>query len=144
MLDEVPAGIQRRVGGMFDNRIELVGFDLDLPQPGYVGPGQSFKVKWYWKCHQRVPGAYKIFLHVDGAGNRLNGDHEPVDERYPVRLWEEGDVVVDVQELRVPANYRPGQYTFWIGFYAGNNRLDVTQGAEDSANRLNAGTLTIR
>ena len=136
---------QHRVGGRFDERIELVGYDLELPQNGYVGAGQSFTVTWHWKALQRVPGSYKIFLHVDGAGNRLNGDHDPVEERYPVRLWDEGDVVLDRQTLTVPANYRPGSYTFFIGFYSGNDRLAVTPtNLDDGEKRLRAGTLIVR
>ena len=143
VLDEEPR-VQHRVGGKFDDRIELIGYDLDMPQDGYVGAGQEVAVTWYWRALNRVPGAYKIFLHVDGMGNRMNGDHEPVDGKYPVRLWDEGDIIVDRQVLRVPANYRPGAYTFWIGFYSGTSRLGVTEGTEDDADRLRAGVLTVR
>lgn len=136
---------QHRVGGRFDERIELVGYDLESPQRGYVGAGQSFTVTWHWKALARVPGSYKIFLHVDGAGNRLNGDHDPVDERYPVRLWDEGDIVLDRQTLTVPANYRPGVYTLFIGFYSGNDRLTITPAdLDDGEKRLRAGTLIVR
>ena len=143
VLDEVPQ-LDQTVGGEFDDRLELIGYDLDTPQSGFVGAGQDFTVTWYWRVLNRVPGSYKIFLHVDGMGNRMNGDHDPVDGDYPVRLWDEGDIIVDRQTLRVPANYRPGVYTFWIGFYSGNNRLSVTEGTKDDANRLRAGTVTVR
>jgi hypothetical protein len=142
--DDVPERIQHRVGARYEDKIELVGFDLDLPNDGYVGAGQTFAVIWYWKALRQVPGGFKVFLHVDGQGNRLNGDHDPVDGRYPVRLWDEGDVVVDRQELTVPANYRPGTYTFYIGFYSGSTRLHVEQGREDDADRVIAGTVMVR
>ena len=52
---------------------------------------------------------------------------------------------VDRQELTVPANYRSGIYTFWIGFFSGNNRLEVTpEDKNDGADRLNAGRLRVR
>ena len=143
VLDEEPQ-VEHRVGGKFDDRIELIGYDLKTPQPGYVGAGQDVTITWYWRALNSVPGSYKIFLHVDGMGNRMNGDHDPVDEKYPVRLWDEGDIIVDRQTLRVPANYRPGAYTLWIGFYSGNNRLAVTAGTEDEADRLRAGVITVR
>ena len=144
VIDELPE-MDHVSGGRFGDKIELAGYDLDLPQDGYVGAGQTFTVTWYWRCLERVGGSYKIFLHVDGAGNRLNGDHEPVNERYPVRLWDEGDIIVDRQELTVPANYRSGIYTFWIGFFSGNNRLEVTpEDKNDGADRLNAGRLRVR
>ncbi|MAQ16980.1 MAG: hypothetical protein CMN30_19580 [Sandaracinus sp.] len=143
VLDSEPE-VQHRVGGKFDDRIELIGYDLDTPQEGFVGAGQEVTVTWYWRALNRIPGSYQIFLHVDGMGNRMNGDHEPVDGKYPVRLWDEGDIIVDRQVLRVPANYRPGPYTFWIGFYSGSSRLPVTEGPEDDADRLRAGIVRVR
>ncbi|NCQ59095.1 MAG: glycosyltransferase family 39 protein [Myxococcales bacterium] len=143
VLAEAPT-VQHPVGARFQNQIELVGYDLELPHDDYVGAGESFTVVWVWRALARIPGSYKIFLHVDGAGNRLNGDHDPVDGKYPVRLWDEGDVVVDRQPLTVPANYRPGDYNFMIGFFNGNSRLPVVSGPHDDANRVNAGVLRVR
>lgn len=143
ILDEVP-DVQHRVGVDFDHRIELVGYDLDMPGGRTVGPGQQFAVTWYWRVMAPIPGGYQIFLHIDGQGQRLNGDHEPVEGRYPVRLWDEGDIVVDRQTLRVPANFPPGQYTFFIGFYSGEQRLEIVSGPEDEANRARAGILGVR
>jgi len=143
ILDEAPA-MEFPVGASFDRRIELVGYDLESPRPGRIGPGDQIVVTWYWRCTAPVPGSYQIFLHVDGMGQRMNGDHEPVEGRYPVRLWSAGDIIVDRQELRIPANFPPGIYSFNIGFYSGETRLEVVEGAEDDANRAIAGTITVR
>lgn len=128
----------------FDNRIELLGIDLDLPHDGYVGPGEEFGITWYFRVNAPVPGGYQLFVHIDGAGQRINGDHEPVDGRYPVRLWEPGDIVVDRQRLRVPANYRRGNLTIFVGFYSGQQRLEVVEGPADDVDRGRAGILPIR
>jgi len=141
---DAPPPMQHTVNGSFDRRIELLGYDLHLPGGDSVGPGQAFEVTWYWRCVTPVPGGYQPFLHIDGFGQRLNGDHEPVGGRYPVRMWSEGDVVVDRHELRVPANYPPGDYTFYIGLYSGESRLEVVSGPEDDANRVAAGRLRVR
>lgn len=144
VIDSVPP-LDREVHANFDDKIELIGYDLELPQEGYIGAGQTMVVTWYWRALSRVGGSYKIFLHVDGAGNRLNGDHEPVDGRYPVRLWDEGDIIVDRQELTIPANYRPGVYTFYIGFFSGNTRLAVKpEELNDGADRANVGQIQVR
>jgi len=139
-----PPRIQHPVGAFFEDKIELVGYDLDLPHGSYVGAGESFKVTWYWRALRPIPGGQKIFLHIDGQGQRLNGDHEPVGEKYPTRLWDTGDVVVDEQTLSVPANYRPGEYTMFIGFYSGEARLAIVRGPKDDANRVPAGTVRVR
>ena len=141
--DSVPA-VQHHVGANFDDKIELVGYDLDLPHGSYVGAGESFTITWVFRAITSGPSGYKVFVHVDGAGNRLNGDHDPVDERYPVRLWDRGDVVLDRQRLSVPGNYRPGEYTLFMGFFSGETRLHVTAGPRDEDNRVRAGGLTVR
>jgi 4-amino-4-deoxy-L-arabinose transferase-like glycosyltransferase len=139
-----PPRTQHPVHAMFEDKIELVGYDLELPHGAYVGAGESFKVTWYWRALHPIPGGFQIFLHVDGQGQRLNGDHEAVDGKYPTRLWDTGDVVVDEQTLAVPANYRPGEYTMFIGFYAGETRLRIVEGPKDDSNRVPAGVVRVR
>lgn len=144
VLDEPPPDIQHPLRIDFDRRIVLIGYDLDLPHGSYVGPGEAFTITWYFQVNAPVPGSYAPFVHIDGAGQRLNGDHEPVNGRYPVRLWEAGDVVVDRQEIRVPANYGRGNLTIFMGFWAGDNRLDVVEGPADDVDRARVGVLPIR
>ena len=139
-----PPRFQHRVGARFGDAIELLGYDLELPGGETVGPGQTFYVTWYWRARARPPGAQTIFLHVDGAGKRLNGDHVPVDGLVPVQMWDPGDVIVDRQLLVVPADFRAGTYTFYIGFFYGENRLPVTAGPKDDSHRAIAGTLVVR
>ncbi|MBX3271993.1 MAG: glycosyltransferase family 39 protein [Sandaracinaceae bacterium] len=144
VLDEPPANIQHPIRIDFDRRIVLLGYDLDLPHGTYVGPGEAFTITWYFQVVAPVSGSYAPFVHMDGSGQRLNGDHEPVGGRYPVRLWEAGDVVVDRQEIRVPANYGRGNLTIYVGFWAGDNRLDVVDGPADEVNRARVGVLPVR
>lgn len=128
----------------FDDRVELLGYDLGLPHEGYVGPGEAFTITWYFQVNAPVPGGYQPFVHIDGPGQRINADHEPVEGRYPVRLWEPGDIVVDRQEVRVPANYRRGDLTIYMGFYSGESRLEIKSGPKDDVNRARLGALPIR
>jgi len=143
VLDSPPE-MQHVVNASLDRRISLLGFNLELPNGDSVGPGQSFAVTWVWRCDAPTPGGYQPFLHIDGFGQRLNGDHEPVNGRYPVRMWNQGDIILDRHELRVPANFPPGDYTFYMGMYAGETRLEVVEGPEDDANRIAAGRLRVR
>ncbi len=154
VLRELPRQPQHVLNANFGNKIELIGYDLTLPGGTTVGPSQSFAITWYWRSLVPNVGSYKIFLHIDGHGQRLNGDHDPIEDLYPISRWQQGDIVVDRQELDVAANYPPGTYTIWIGLYAGSNRLPLSElrtcsgalraNCKDNANRLNAGPLEVR
>jgi hypothetical protein len=144
VLQNAPAKIGKLVAANFEKRIELLGYDLDLPHDGYVGAGESFKLRWYFRAISHVPAGYRIFVHVDGKGQRIHGDHDPVDGKYPVRLWDPGDVIVDEQKVDVPANFRGGDYNIYMGFYSGESRLSLESGPNDGSNRVNAGVLRIQ
>ncbi len=136
--------VEHAVGAFFEDKVELVGYDLDLPEDGYVGGGQSFVVTWYWRCITDVGRSYKVFLHIDGGGSRIHGDHEPVGGLYLTNRWQAGEVIADRQEIRVPGSQAPGSYQFMVGLYAGQDRLEVVRGPQDGENRVRAGTLRIR
>jgi len=139
-----PKPVQNAVNANFDGKIELLGYDLELPQKDSVGAGQSFTIVWVFRALRGNLGAYQAFLHVDSEGQRINGDHDPVDGMYPVRLWDEGDIVVDRQRISVPATTPPGTYTMYMGFFRGDTRLKVLSGPKDDTDRVLAGTVQIR
>ena len=143
VLTDAPEA-QHPVGANYEDRVELVGYDLRLPGGDSVGAGQRFEVTWYWRVLGKTPSGYEVFVHVDGQGLRLHGDHIPVDGQYPTKLWETGDVIVDTQELLVPANYPIGDYTMYVGLFSGSKRLEVKSGPNDGVNRVNVGTLPVR
>jgi hypothetical protein len=139
-----PPRITHPAYARFENGIEFLGYDLDLPHTRYVGPGESFVVTWYFRATRAALGEWKPFVHIDRASSRINGDHDPVDGWYPVRLWEAGDVIVDRQPLKVPSTFPTGPYTMYLGFFHGESRLRIVEGQRDKENRLIAGTLAIR
>ena len=144
VLDEAPRP-QHRVHINFDNRITLLGYDLEGSHSREtVGPGSTFSITWYLRVEAPVPGGYRPFVHIDGPGQRINGDHDPVEGRYPMRLWEAGDIIADRHEMRVPANYRRGDLTIYMGYYSGDSRLEILEGPEDDVNRARVGNLQIR
>lgn len=123
-------------------KLVFEGYDVD--PDGAIGAGESFTITWHWHVVERLVGNYEPFVHIDGMGQRLNGDHEPVDGLYPLRYWSEGDFILDRQTLRVPVNYRPGSYTIFLGFFQGSNRFEVTDGPNDGDDRIRAGVLRVR
>ena len=106
--------------------------------------GQRFGITWYWRALAESASSQQVFVHIDGFGLRLNGDHVPVDGKYPTSLWLKGDVIVDSQTLTVPANYQNGDYTIYVGLFRGSKRLEVKSGTSDDANRVDAGLLSVR
>lgn len=141
---EPPSKIQHPVAANFEDRVQLLGYDLELPDGDHVGPGDHFWITWYFKVTKTVPGSYRIFVHIDESTMRIHGDHDPVDNRYPVRMWDVGDFISDRQRVDVPASYPAGDYTIYMGFYSGDARLDVKSGPMDDGDRVRAGVLRIR
>jgi 4-amino-4-deoxy-L-arabinose transferase-like glycosyltransferase len=139
-----PPKIQHPVHARFDDKLEFLGYNLDLPHKNFIGAGESFKISWVFKVLKAVPGSYQLFVHVDGSGQRINGDHEPIDGKYPVRLWEKDDVIVDTQELAVPSHFPRADYDIFMGLFSGDNRMPVLEGPKDDSNRLKAGILPVR
>jgi hypothetical protein len=136
--------IQHRLDARFDDRVELLGYDLTLPDDTSVGAGQRFAITWYWNVLAKVPRGYQPFVHIDGYGQRINGDHTPVEGKYPTRYWQEGDVIIDRHELAVPANFPTGDYTIYVGLFKGDDRLEVQSGPNDGSGRVRAGVLSVR
>jgi hypothetical protein len=136
--------IQNPVHADFEGKIELLGYDLELPRGTSVGPGQSFRIIWIWRAKQSSLGNYQVFVHVDADNQRINGDHDPVDGKYPVRLWDQGDVIIDRQEVSIPATSPAGVYTVYVGLFRGESRLKVTDGPHDQTDRVKAGTVRVQ
>ncbi|HKO95047.1 MAG TPA: hypothetical protein VJU61_28025 [Polyangiaceae bacterium] len=136
--------VQFPLNADFEGKIELIGYNLDLPRADSVGLGQNFTVTWVWRAKQSGIGAYQVFLHVDSGDQRINGDHDPVDGKYPVRLWDEGDIIIDRQEVAVPATSPAGVYGLFVGLFRGESRMKITQGPRDDADRVRAGTVRVQ
>jgi 4-amino-4-deoxy-L-arabinose transferase-like glycosyltransferase len=134
---------QHPIGAEFEGgKIVLLGYDL----PAQVSRGSKFTVKLYFQVKQKVPGTYKIFLHFDGPGTRFNGDHVPLDGKFPTTLWSPGDYITDVYEMMAERATTPkGSFTVWMGFWPGGDgkRLKATSGVSDGQDRVRLGTVTV-
>jgi hypothetical protein len=128
----------------FDDKVHLLGYKLDLPRSEGVGQGEHFEITWYFRALRAVPGNYRIFVHIDGPGARIGGDHDPVEGAYPIRQWAAGDVIVDRQRIDVPATAARGDYVIYMGLYSGDTRLPVKEGPHDPVDRAITGALLIR
>ncbi|MDB4964322.1 MAG: hypothetical protein JWN44_11 [Myxococcales bacterium] len=144
-ISDKPPAISHPIDISFDGKVQLVGYDV----PPSVAPRQDFKLRLYFKVIQPLGGNYKIFVHVDGAGTRINGDHVPLDGKFPTNYWVPGTYVTDEHTIRPSDNNtgsapNGGYYQIYMGMYQGAERLKVVNGPSDGDNRARVGGIQIR
>lgn len=142
-ISETPPPIAHPVSATFDDRIELIGYDA----PAEVSRGDEIVVRLYYKVLTPLPGSYKVFLHFDGMGARFNGDHLPMDGRFPTSYWAKGHYITD--EHRVPTsrlNQAAGYYQIFTGLWPGGDgaRLKVTAGPHEPDHRVRLGIIKVK
>ncbi len=120
----------------WENTFEYIGYDLDSGGRAYVALGGSFKVTFNFHVLREPGRHWQLFVHTDGPGPRINGDHEAVGGRYPTNLWRAGDYIRDELTINVPLTYRPGVYTVYMGFFEGGDRMRLEGGDHDRDNRV--------
>ncbi len=124
----------------FEDKLELIGYDT----PTSVNRGQDFRFRLYFKVKAQLPAAYKVFIHFDG-GTRFNGDHSPLEGRFPTTHWVPGYYITD-EHLITPdrATQPSGVYQIFVGLFSGDKRLKVTSGPQDGENRVKLGTINVK
>ncbi|MDC0678115.1 glycosyltransferase family 39 protein [Sorangium atrum] len=145
VLDE-PAAPENPLDAMFEDQLEVLGWELtddDGQKVSSVVPQKSYHLRTYFRVHRPVTGNWKMFVHIDGFQRRYNGDHPVIEGRYPLSLWQPGDVVVDDHELQLEPNFTPGDYTLYFGLFAGETRFQVTRGPEHE-DRVRGGVIRVR
>ena len=151
----------KRVWGIFDDEIQVVGYKLDEP---VAAPGENYRVTVYYKALKPIRKSYKIFMHMDlvGASERVHGDHWPLnlvtetetDKNcmgcFRTDHWMPGDIVADTYDADI-GTVGTGEYMIWLGFYlpGPDTRLtlrswDKTNCQSDGQNRLGIGTFQVR
>ncbi|WP_438038439.1 glycosyltransferase family 39 protein [Sorangium sp. So ce128] len=145
VLDE-PAAPENPLDAMLEDQLEVLGWELtdgDGQKVSSVVPQKSYHLRTYFRVHRPITGNWKMFVHIDGFQRRYNGDHPVLEGRYPLSLWQPGDVVVDDHELQLEPNFTPGDYTLYFGLFAGETRFQVTRGPEHE-DRIRGGVIRVR
>jgi hypothetical protein len=109
-----------------------------------VVPGTAYRMRTYFRVLAPVTTEWEAFIHIDGYHRRHNGDHKPMDGKYPFSLWLPGDLLVDDYEFKLEPNFSPGNYTVYFGLFVGDTRLKVKSGPSDGDNRINGGPLRVQ
>jgi 4-amino-4-deoxy-L-arabinose transferase-like glycosyltransferase len=142
-----PPRFWRKIDANMDDKLEVLGIDL-VDDRGHlvdvVSPGKPYHLKTYYRVLAPVGTEWEAFIHIDGYHRRHNGDHKPMNGKYPMSLWLTGDLVMDDHEFKLEPNFSPGNYTIFFGLFAGDTRLKVKSGPNDGDNRINGGALRVQ
>lgn len=127
----------------FDDRVELIGYDI----PTEVQRGSEFVIRLYFKVLQPLGGNYRVFLHFDGTGARINGDHIPLAGKYPTNYWTKGQYITDEHRMSTSRlNQSAGYYQVFTGLWPGGDgaRLRVSQGPHEPDNRVRLSAIRVK
>jgi 4-amino-4-deoxy-L-arabinose transferase-like glycosyltransferase len=147
ILLEAPPAPQHKIGANMDGKLEVIGYDLTDERGRFVdavSPGRAYHFKTYYRVMEPVTTEWEGFIHIDGYHRRHNGDHKPMEGKYPMSLWLSGDVLLDDHEFKLEPNFTPGTYTIYFGLFVGDTRLKVLSGPSDGENRINGGPLRVQ
>jgi 4-amino-4-deoxy-L-arabinose transferase-like glycosyltransferase len=130
-----------------EDKLEVLGYDV-TDQGGklvdVVAPGRKYRMRTYYRVLAPVTTEWEAFIHIDGYHRRHNGDHKPMDGKYPFGLWLKDDLLVDDYEFGLEPNFSPGSYTIFFGLFVGETRLKVKSGPSDGDNRINGGQVRVQ
>jgi hypothetical protein len=138
---------QRRIEANLDDKLEVLGIDITDERGRLVeaiAPGRTYHLKTYYRVLAPVTTEWEAFIHIDGYHRRHNGDHKPMEGKYPMSLWLPGDLLMDDYEFKLEPNFTPGTYNVYFGLFVGDTRLKVKSGPNDGDNRINGGPLRVQ
>jgi 4-amino-4-deoxy-L-arabinose transferase-like glycosyltransferase len=146
LLSQLPRP-QHKLDVNMEDKLEVLGYDLTDASGKLVesiAPGRKYRMRTYYKVLAPITTEWEAFIHIDGFHRRHNGDHKPMDAKYPFALWLKDDVLVDDYEIALEPNFSPGPYTLYFGLYVGETRLKVKSGPSDGDNRIDGGTVRVQ
>lgn len=146
LVDELPGDAHKsniifreRDGGK--DAVELLGWKM---VPEFPSPGSPLRMILYWKVLKDMRTNWKVFVHLDAAGQRIHGDHDPVEGLYPTSDWTKGDLIADEHRVVVKRTISRANFTFYVGLYRGSTRMKIHKGRKDNDNRANLGTVRVK
>ena len=145
MILSAPPVPQHAIDVNLEDKLEIIGFDI-LDERGFVqaiSPGKKYRMRTYYKVLAPITTEWESFIHIDGYKRRHNGDHKLLDGKYPMALWQAGDLLADEYEFTLEPNFSPGNYTLYFGLFLGDSRMKVKTGPQDGENRINGGPIRV-
>ncbi len=140
LIDALPEAANK-ITINFEDKIELVGWQIEPKEPRAGSPAD---ITLYWRALTDNPGTWKVFVHIDATGQRIHGDHDPVENLFPTRNWKKGDLVRDQHRINIKRTISAARFTFYAGLYRGSTRMKIKSGAKDKENRARLGYITVK
>lgn len=146
-LPETAPQPKNPVTASFGEKLRVIGWEMTNPSTGKVVSelvrGRRYRIHLYYEVLDRITQNWKTFVHMDSSSNRVNADHDTLEDAYAFRLWNRGDFIADEHVFELEPDVVPGRYTLHFGFYNGKSRLDVSVGG-DRDDRVIGGPVMIK
>lgn len=112
----------------FNDQLQLLGYDnLSLTN-------DQVTIQLYWQTLSPIDRRLVRFGQFIGPTGQLHGQQDswPLNGRYPVDLWQPGEIVVETVAFPLNPDRPAGPATLHVGFYdpATGARLPLVQGAD--------------
>ena len=132
-----------------EDKLEVLGYDMvDLKdnKVDYLTMGKPTRIRFYFRVLEPIDRDWEAFIHIDRDALRYNGDHKPMQGKYPMTYWLKGDIVVDDHKVELGPNFSSGKYKLYFGFFPGGDapRMKVVSGPSDGDNRVFGGEVRIQ
>src|SRR6185369_12009189 len=91
----------------------------DGPAAPALNAGDTLSLRTFWQVEQPFSADYFIYVHVlNPAGQTVaQRDAPPWQGRFPTSSWRPGTLIVDVNDLPLPSDLPPGDYTLVVGMF---------------------------
>ncbi len=121
----------------FDDKLTFLGWRLESDGAAdRLVQGKEMVFTSYWRVDKKVNGDFKFFMHIDGPGGRIHGDHEPFDNKFPTSKWAEGDYIREAYRMKIPLYQASGDYSIRMGLYRGSGRMTIKDDSKAKDNAI--------
>jgi hypothetical protein len=113
-----PPPMQHTVKADFDDKIELIGYDLPTT---HLSPGDTLPLTLTWRSlSSDMRESYTVFVHLVGTDGAIHGqwDKEPGQRsKQPTTSWVRDEIVVDPIPVPLAPDAPAGTYKLLVGLY---------------------------
>lgn len=104
--------------------IEWLGYKIETPERGAFGQGDLYPLVLYFRARNKPISDARLTVQLLDQGDNIITSASTL-ETYPTSQWDKGEIVRDVQSLRIPVKALPGEYR--IVLTDGARVVDVTK-----------------